>query len=59
VGGVPVKVELYGHQEADQVAARITSPLIEQERLKITFKFPYGSACHVCPGYDWEILMPI
>src|SRR5690606_21177805 len=31
-----------------------TSPLIEQGRLKVTMKFPYGSGCHVCPGYDWS-----
>ncbi len=53
VEGVPVTVELYGHQDEDQIAARISSPLIEQERLKVFLKFPYGSGCHVCPGYDW------
>ncbi|WP_224995990.1 hypothetical protein [Cesiribacter sp. SM1] len=54
VEGVPVTVELFGHQDQDQVAARISSPLIEQNRLKVTLKFPYGSGCHVCPGYDWS-----
>jgi hypothetical protein len=54
VEGIPVRVELYGHQEKDAIAARISSPLIKEGRLKVSFKFPYGSGCHVCPGYDWE-----
>ena len=52
--GVPVRVELFGHQGRDQIAARIRSPLIAQRRLKVRFRFPYGAGCHVCPGYDWE-----
>jgi hypothetical protein len=54
IEGNPVKVELYAHPEQDGIAARITSPLIEKERLKIFFKFPYGKECHVCPGYDFD-----
>lgn len=54
IEGVHVKVELYGHQDQEEIAAKITSPLIEQGRLKVFLKFPYGSGCHVCPGYDWE-----
>ncbi|RDV15451.1 hypothetical protein DXT99_10250 [Pontibacter diazotrophicus] len=54
VEGVPVTVELYGHQEKDGLAARITSPLISRQKLKVTLRFPYGAECHVCPGYDWE-----
>jgi hypothetical protein len=53
IEGNPVKVELYAHPEQDGIAARITSPLIEKERLKIFLKFPYGKECHVCPGYDF------
>ena len=52
--GVPVQVELFGHQGRDQIAARIRSPLIAQRRLKVRFRFPYGAGCHVCPGYDWS-----
>ncbi len=52
--GAPVRVELYGHQERDQISVRIHSPLLKQERLKVKFRFPYGSDCHVCPGYDWN-----
>ncbi|MCB0587458.1 MAG: hypothetical protein KDD06_19345 [Phaeodactylibacter sp.] len=54
VEGVPVEVELYGHQDQDMAAFRVQSPLIAKGRLKITFRFPYGKECHVCPGYDWE-----
>ncbi|MEQ8474034.1 MAG: hypothetical protein RIC35_22750 [Marinoscillum sp.] len=54
IEGVPVKVELFGHQEEDAIAANIISPLIDKGRLKVFLKFPYGSDCHVCPGYDWE-----
>ncbi|MPZ19963.1 MAG: hypothetical protein GEV06_18915, partial [Luteitalea sp.] len=49
VEGVPVRVELFGHQDRDQIAARIDSPLIAQRRLKVRFRFPYGNDCHVCP----------
>ncbi len=55
VEGVPVKVVLYGHQTYDAIAARVTSPLIRSGRLKVFMKFPYGSDCHVCPGYDWGV----
>jgi hypothetical protein len=54
VEGVPVTVELYGHQEKDQITARVTSPLIAIKRLKVSLKFPYGADCHVCPGYNWQ-----
>lgn len=54
IEGVPVKVILYAHQQKDQIAARIESPLIQQERLKVKLDFPYGDDCHVCPGYDWN-----
>lgn len=53
IEGEPVKVELFAHPEQDAIAVRITSRLIEKERLKIFFKFPYGKECHVCPGYDF------
>jgi protein-glucosylgalactosylhydroxylysine glucosidase len=54
VEGVPVKVIVYSHQQKDRIAAKIESPLIEKERLRIKFSFPYGKDCHVCPGYDWD-----
>jgi hypothetical protein len=54
IEGTPVKAILYAHQERDGIAAHIESPLIQEGRLKISIKFPYGKECHVCPGYDWN-----
>ncbi|GJM33976.1 MAG: hypothetical protein DHS20C18_29770 [Saprospiraceae bacterium] len=54
IEGVPVQVELYAHQEKDQISFRIQSDLIKQGKLKVKFRFPYGNDCHVCPGYDWD-----
>ena len=53
IEGVPVKLELYGHQEFDMISFRVQSSLVSEGRLKISFRFPYGKDCHVCPGYDW------
>ena len=53
IENVPVKVELYAHQEDDLISFRIQSDLIEKGRLKVSIRFPYGKECHVCPGYDW------
>lgn len=50
---VPVHVTLYSHQQDDGIAVKVESALINQGRLKISFEFPYGKDCHVCPGYDW------
>lgn len=54
VEDVPVHVTLYGHPTEDGIAVRVQSPLIDLGRLKISFNFPYGKDCHVCPGYDWQ-----
>ena len=54
VEGTPVRVILYSHQQDDGIGVKIESPLIAQNRLKISFNFPYGKECHVCPGYDFE-----
>ncbi len=53
IEGVPVSVTLFSHYDQDGISARIESPLIEKQRLRISFRFPYGKECHVCPGYDW------
>lgn len=50
----PVKVELYSHQDRDQISFQVTSGLIKEGRLKVKLAFPYGNDCHVCPGYDWN-----
>jgi protein-glucosylgalactosylhydroxylysine glucosidase len=54
IEGIPVRVVLYAHQQQDQIAVSIESKLIDEKRLSVEFKFPYGKECHVCPGYDFE-----
>jgi hypothetical protein len=54
VEGIPVQVILFSHQQEDGIAVRVESPLIDQGRLMVSFNFPYGKDCHVCPGYDWQ-----
>lgn len=53
IEGKPVKVVVYAHQEKDEIGFQLSSPLIQEGRLKVTFRFPYGKECHVCPGYDF------
>ena len=43
VGGVPVTVETCSDPEEDALAVIVRSPLVSQERLGVTFDFPYGS----------------
>lgn len=54
IEGHPVQVELVAHQQQDQIAFKIESPLLQNGSLKISLKFPYGNDCHTCPGYDWN-----
>lgn len=41
VEGQPIQVITYAHQELDAVAVKITSPLVQQKRLRLTIHFPY------------------
>ncbi|WP_319501728.1 hypothetical protein [uncultured Draconibacterium sp.] len=50
----PVSVEVYCHQDQDQISARIESPLIATGQLAIQWKFPYSAAIHSHPGYDFQ-----
>lgn len=52
--GQPVKVEVYCHQQQDQVSAKIESPLIASGQLAVQWKFSYGAPIHCHPGYDFE-----
>ena len=54
IEGNPVEVELHSLSNEDGVAVRINSPMIDNGRLKVWLRFPYGKECHVCPGYDLE-----
>ena len=41
VENIPVEVSTYCHQDQDQVACRVRSNLMREERLKIRIRFPY------------------
>ncbi|MEN3323203.1 hypothetical protein VP395_05655 [Mariniflexile soesokkakense] len=41
VEGVPVKVITYGDSKTDGIAAKIESPLLKENRIKLKFRFPY------------------
>ncbi len=52
--GQPINVEVYCHQNQDQVSAKIESPLIASGKLAVRWKFPYGAPIHCHPGYDFD-----
>ena len=52
--GKHVKVEVYCHQEKDQVSAKIESPLIAEGRLAVQWKFPAAVAQHCHSGCDFN-----
>ncbi|HYQ57758.1 MAG TPA: hypothetical protein VEP89_10465, partial [Draconibacterium sp.] len=47
-------VEVYCHQDQDQVSAKIESPLFASRQLAVQWKFPYAVPVHSHPGYDFE-----
>ncbi len=49
-----VKTELFANQDDDQISAKVTSALIAQGRLKISFHFPYGSGRNITGGLDFN-----
>jgi hypothetical protein len=51
--GIPVKVEVYCHQELDLISAKIQSPLIEKGQLKVEWLFPYAVPRDKHSGYDF------
>jgi hypothetical protein len=54
VEGTPVRVELVAHPDRDLIAFMIRSDLIAAGRLRIKWRFPYGSDQHVGSGADWS-----
>ena len=44
IEGTPVEVITVGHQEHDQIAVRVTSPLIAEGRLKVRLRYPFPTA---------------
>ncbi|ROQ21597.1 hypothetical protein EDC38_2223 [Marinimicrobium koreense] len=54
LGGEPVSVITAVHPERDQVAARIRSPLLAEDRVALTLAFPYGSLSWGKQTADWS-----
>jgi hypothetical protein len=50
----PVDVITYGHQQQDAIAVKVTSPLIQQGRIKIRIRFPYPTGQWSDAGNNWE-----
>ncbi|TGE03695.1 hypothetical protein [Hymenobacter fodinae] len=42
--GVPVDVLTVGHQQQDEVAVQVKSPLVRQQRIQVALRFPYPTA---------------
>jgi len=53
VDGTPVRVVTSAHPTRDEVATRVTSPLIAAGRLKIRIAFPYASDSFGPDYQDW------
>ena len=53
VDGVPVRIVTIAHPTRDEVATRVTSPLIAAGRLKIRIAFPYASDSFGPDYQDW------
>ncbi|MFW5831168.1 MAG: hypothetical protein ACOCVA_02880 [Prolixibacteraceae bacterium] len=54
IENIPVKTRLFAHQDNDQIAVQVESPLLQEGRLQIKFRFPYGNANHRSSGYDFD-----
>lgn len=52
--GQPVKVEVYCHQQFDQISAKIESPLIAEGKLAVQWKFAAAVAVNTHAGYDFN-----
>ncbi len=54
VENITVDVVTYGHQEQDAVSAKITSPLLNEGRLKVRVRFPYPTGQWTDVGYPFS-----
>ncbi|MGE4587538.1 MAG: hypothetical protein AB7D05_09365 [Mangrovibacterium sp.] len=52
--GQPVQVEVFCHQKQDQLAVRISSPLVAAGRLAVQWKFPAPVAQNTHAGYNFD-----
>jgi len=51
--GTPVEVYTAAHQEQDQIAVQVHSPLIRENRLHIYVRYPYPTAAFLDEGTNW------
>ncbi|MBN2520910.1 MAG: hypothetical protein JXB17_10425, partial [Bacteroidales bacterium] len=55
IDNIPVKVEVFCHQELDMISVKIESPLISNGQLSVQWKFSYGVPENTHPGYDFSV----
>ncbi|WP_134088080.1 hypothetical protein [Olivibacter sp. XZL3] len=54
VEGEPVEVYTTAHQQQDQIAVKVQSPLIKEGRLNIYIRYPYPTAKFLDEGTNWK-----
>ncbi|MGJ7030106.1 hypothetical protein [Niabella hirudinis] len=54
VENIPVSVITYGHQQQNAVAFKITSPLLQQKKLRIRIRLPYPTGGWADMGNNWK-----
>src|SRR5699024_6529021 len=54
VDGSPVHVELYCHQQKDAISFKISSPLIEKNKIKVFVHLPFANTDKTSTGYDFS-----
>ncbi|MCH4551721.1 hypothetical protein [Aestuariibaculum lutulentum] len=54
IEGIPVKVITYGDSEKDAIAAKVESPLVNEGRIKLKFRFPYPTNEFSDRGTNYE-----
>ncbi|MVN21408.1 hypothetical protein [Mucilaginibacter arboris] len=54
IEGVPVEVITCAHQTKDEIAAKVTSPLIQEGRLELRIRFPYPTGAFADFGSNYK-----
>jgi len=55
IGSDPVTVKTAAHPQYDEIAATLSSPLLEKGKLSISFRFPYPSGKHADDASEWTL----